>query len=205
MAESINCVALDFETTGFMRGQDAEPWQLGMIRVENGRPAADSQFETLLQLPAPPPTRPGQVGEIAPTFITGSADLTARWPELKSWWTATPLAAHNVATEKNLLERVAPLHSFGPWIDTLTLSKCAYPTLESHALGDVCARLNLLEQVEELCPGRSVHDALYDAVACAVLLEHLIHLPAWSDCSLDDLVRMKPRQYYKQRSKKGPR
>jgi DNA polymerase III epsilon subunit-like protein len=56
--------------------------------------------------------------------------------------------------------------------------------------------------VETLCPGRAAHDALYDAVACAVLLEHLLHLPAWTQCSLDTLVHMKPVTYYKKRSKK---
>jgi len=200
-ADSIHCVALDFETTGFTRGEDAEPWQLGMIRVSAGRPDTESHYETLLKLPPLPRTRSGTAGEIAPSYSTGSSQLTSQWPELKTWWTGTPLAAHNIATEKNMLERIAPLQSFGPWIDTLVLSKCAYPNLKSHALGDVCEKLKLLDRIETMCPGRSVHDALYDATACAVLLEHLVHLPAWSSCSLDHLVNMKPKTYYKRRKR----
>lgn len=201
-SEPIDCVVLDFETTGFVRGENAEPWQLGMIKIENGRPVDGSQYETVFSLPPLPTNRSGIAGEVASAYKTGTSQFTSRWPELKTWWTGTPLAAHNIATEKNLLERIAPMQCFGPWIDTLVMSKCAYPKLKSHALGDICEQLKLLDTIENLCPGRSVHDALYDAAACAVLLEHLLHLPAWVDCGIEDLVRMKPTTYYSIRRKK---
>ena len=49
--------------------------------------------------------------------------------------------------------------------DTLRLAKARYPRLPSYALGDLCAALGLVPQIA----GRTWHDGLYDAVACANL------------------------------------
>ncbi|MBQ3289207.1 MAG: hypothetical protein IJH50_07345, partial [Kiritimatiellae bacterium] len=75
------------------------------------------------------------------------------------------LVAHNIATERTILTRVAPLTPWGPWTDTLRLAKARYPRLPSYALGDLCAMFGIVPEIE----GRTWHDGLYDAVACARL------------------------------------
>ncbi|OQC21366.1 MAG: hypothetical protein BWX70_03231 [Verrucomicrobia bacterium ADurb.Bin070] len=64
----------------------------------------------------------------------------------------------------------------------------AYPSLVSNALDEVTDALNLRARVEALCPGRGAHDALYDACACAALLEHVLALPGWERVTVDALA-----------------
>jgi DNA polymerase-3 subunit epsilon len=79
------------------------------------------------------------------------------------------LVAHNIACEKTILTRIAPLTKWGPWVDTLKLAKARYPKLPSYALGDLCGMFGCVPQM----PGRTWHDGLYDAVACAMLAMRL--------------------------------
>jgi DNA polymerase-3 subunit epsilon len=62
----------------------------------------------------------------------------------------------------------------GPWVDTLQLSRAAWPELTSHALGDLCEHWQLTSQVSKLIERKTWHDALYDATASLVILEYLI-------------------------------
>jgi len=48
--------------------------------------------------------------------------------------------------------------------------------------------------VQSLAPGRSPHDALYDAIGCAALLEHLFTLPGWGTAPLDTLIQAQSRR-----------
>ena len=50
--------------------------------------------------------------------------------------------------------------------------------------------LGLKRRVETLCPKRKAHDALYDAVASAMLLEHLVEQPGWGNVTVAELVSM---------------
>lgn len=75
------------------------------------------------------------------------------------------LVAHNTACEKTILTRLAPLTKWGPWTDTLRLAKARYPKLPSYRLGDLCETLGCVPEFE----GRTWHDGLYDAIACANL------------------------------------
>jgi DNA polymerase-3 subunit epsilon len=181
---------LDFETTGAVRGWPVEPWQVGMVRLRNGRVAAEERREHLLRVAADRPFNPRAPGRHARLRreLAQAPDLPSLWPELEPWVAGVPLAAHNVGTERGVLERAAPLHRFGPWIDTLRLTRKAYPQLASAALEDVAATLHLQPRLDELIAGRAPHDALYDAVACALLLEHFLALPGWEDVTVRALV-----------------
>lgn len=95
------------------------------------------------------------------------------WPELSAFLEGVPLVAHNASTERTILERYAPLTAFGPWFDTLRIVRRFWPTLESYALGDIIGTFGLKAKVDALCPGRTWHDALYDACAGAVLFSYV--------------------------------
>ena len=181
---------LDFETTGAVRGWPVEPWQVGMVRLCNGRATAEACREQLLRVAADRPFNaraPGRHARLREE-LAQAPDLPALWPELESWVVGVPLAAHNIGTERGVLERAAPLHRFGPWIDTLRLTRKAYPQLASAALEDVVAALQLQPRLEALIAGRAPHDALYDAFACALLLEHFLALPGWEQVTVQALV-----------------
>lgn len=189
-AREVSITVLDFETTGAVRGWPVEPWQIGLVQLRQGVVALDARREQLLQVAADRPFNPRAPGRHARLRheLSQAPDLPTLWPELEPWLVGVPLAAHNIGTERSVLERAAPLHRFGPWIDTLRLTRRAYPQLASAALEDVVAALQLQARLDALVPGRAAHDAFYDAVACALLLEHFLALPGWGDVTVQALA-----------------
>src|SRR5574344_292067 len=162
------CLAVvDFETTGSVAGYPVEPWQIGVVRMRDGKIRADEAFESLLRVGDRPfnPRAPGRHAQLRAKLAVAPTPGEL-WPELTAWVAGVPLVAHNAGTERSVLTRLAPLHRMGPWIDTLALSRHAFPALASKALEDVTAALGVDGRVRALCPGRDAHDALYDAFAC---------------------------------------
>lgn len=177
---------LDFETTGSVPGFDTEPWQVGAVVFENGRVVPQKCFESLIRVDVNRPFNayaPGMHHKIRDQ-IAAAPEVFKVWKELEGWVTRIPLVAHNIAVEKKFLRKMAPMHRFGPWLDTLKLARQAWPDAPSHALGNLIDGLGLLDRVRTCCPVGAPHDALYDAVACAVLLEHILSLPGWSELEI---------------------
>lgn len=182
---------VDFETTGFVEGLPAEPWQLGLVRVSQGRIDPLESFESLLYVAERPfnPMVPGR-HMLLRHEIAAAPDLYELWDQLEPWLCNTPVVAHNIGTERSILEQLLPMHSIGPWVDTLKMVRHAYPDLESKALSDVIHQLGLWEYVKQLCPDREPHDALFDAFACAALLEHFLTLPGWEQVTVEALCEI---------------
>jgi DNA polymerase-3 subunit epsilon len=179
---------IDFETTGSVPGYRVEPWQVGIVRVEDGQ-VCGGGFESLLRVGERPfnPRAPGRHAQLrAQLAVAPTADELL--DVFSGWLTGVPLVAHNVGTERGVLARMAPLHRFGPWVDTLALARHAYPQLASKSLEDVTDALGLAAQVQALCPGREAHDAFYDATACAVLFAHFLSLPGWEHVTVEALA-----------------
>lgn len=174
---------LDFETTGSVPGFDTEPWQVGAVRLVNGKVDSSQTFESLIRVDINRPFNayaPGKHHKLR-AEVAAAPEISKVWKKLEGWVSGVPLAAHNVAVEKKFLRQMAPMHRFGPWIDTLALARQAWPKAPSHKLEDLIAGLSLEPRIREICPGGESHDALYDAVACAVLLEHLFAQPGWQN------------------------
>ncbi|HMP73088.1 MAG TPA: exonuclease domain-containing protein [Kiritimatiellia bacterium] len=182
-------VAIDFETTGVVSGFGDDPWQIGMVRLRGGRVMMEETYERLLGVGDRPfnPMAPGQHHRLREALRTAPR-LEELWHEVESWWVGGALVAHNAAVERRVVNRVAPLHGIGPWIDTLALARRVYPGLASHKLEDVLVGLGLMARVCDVCPGRTVHDALFDAVGCGMILEHILLLPGWREAEVEDLA-----------------
>ena len=148
-------LAIDFETTGYENGAVNEPWQLGYARVRDGEIVETG--ERFFKVSQPGFERPEAERTLLESFPDWAPLLVGR-----------RLVAHNIATERTILTRVAPLTKWGPWTDTLKLAKARYPRMKSYALGDLAAVFGLVPSAEEL-PDRTWHDGLYDAVVCARL------------------------------------
>jgi DNA polymerase III epsilon subunit-like protein len=189
---------IDFETTGVVGSLPSEPWQVGMVRMTGGRVDCSRQFESLLRVGDRPfnPKAPGNHHKRREQ-IASAPTMGELWPELRPWWLDGPLGAHNVSVEKNIVCAAAPMHRPGPWIDSLKLARIAYPRLESHSLGNLLERLDLLERTRECCPGREPHDALFDAVGCAFLLEWLLSLDGWKNVTIAQLEAAQPEAYHR--------
>ena len=182
--------AIDFETTGTVPGWPVEPWQIGLCEIscEGG---VTGGFSSLLGVPAERPFNrfaPGRHALIREELAL-SPTLPEIWDELAPRLIGIPLVAHNVGTERTMLRKAAPLHALGPWIDTLKLSRIVAPGLASYALGDVISHFGLTNVVDAACPGLSAHDAYYDAVACGLLLLHILSLPGWNGVTVGQLVQ----------------
>ena len=146
--------AIDFETTGFENGATNEPWQLGIAVVRGGEIVETREFFFDVEGAPARAHEADALGTLQSSFETWQPHLAGR-----------RLVAHNIATERTILTRVAPLTPWGPWTDTLRLAKARYPRLPSYSLGDLCAMFGIVPEIE----GRTWHDGLYDAVACARL------------------------------------
>ena len=186
-------VSLDFETTGTVKGCANEPWQLGLVGIGSGaegpEPVAATRWETWLHVPADRPFSPRAPGRWAElrADLAAAPTLADLWPEIVARLVGVPLVAHNAGTERTILTRAAPLTPFGPWIDTLKLVRKFWPLMDSYALGDVVRTFGLQARVDALCPGRTWHDALYDACAGAVVLCHVMKMVKAE--SYEDLCR----------------
>lgn len=189
-ARNTRITAIDFEGTGAVKGWPDEPWQIGLVTLHEGRVVAESAFECLLQIGDRPFNRyaPGRHAERRAQMKTAMT-LPALWPTLRPHLEGTVLAAHNVATEMRYLTTAFPLHPPRIEFDTLKLVRRIYPALHCYRLEGLLERLCLTPRVQQLAPGREPHDALYDAIGCAVLLEHVLTLPGWGDSSVEMLVQ----------------
>jgi DNA polymerase III subunit epsilon len=164
--------AIDFESAGAARGMTDQPVQVGLASwsAEGGH-AGD--FVSYLFTDQPVQWSARKVHGIGPEHLSGAPTLLSLWPELRSRLAGAVVVAHGKGTEKRFL-RAFPGHGFGPWIDTLLLSRAAWPELGDHSLGALCATHGLAGRVAQRVPGRGWHDALFDATASLVLLEHLL-------------------------------
>ncbi|HEY5654163.1 MAG TPA: 3'-5' exonuclease [Pontiella sp.] len=183
---------LDYESTGSVQGFSNEPWQIGMVSLKGGKIDPNSLYESFLNVS---PNRP--FNYYAPgrhTLLRNELSIAPTpqelWPHIMSRLTDIPLCAHNVATEKKFSRAMAPMHRFGPWIDTLKISRKVWPGCTSYALEDLVDLFGLGSRINKLCPNREAHDALYDAVASAMLLEYLLEQPGWGSITVGELASM---------------
>jgi DNA polymerase III epsilon subunit-like protein len=68
------------------------------------------------------------------------------------------------------------MHGFGPWVDTLTLSRKILPGRPSYALSDLVGELGLEEEARTHLPDFRWHEALSDSLASLLLLRKLIEV-----------------------------
>lgn len=125
-----------------------------------------------------------KVHGIGPEHLADAPSLLSLWPELKRRMAGAVVVAHGKGTEKRFL-RAFPGHGFGPWVDTLLLARAAWPHLPDHSLGALCESHGLTPVIKALVPGKSWHDALFDAAASLVLLEHLVGAQSLADHEVD--------------------
>lgn len=198
--------AIDFESTGLTPGYPDEPWQIGLVPFElRGGPGprfdseaagdSDAPLDAWLHIaPDRPfnPYAPGRHAEVRPQ-LAAAAPFPEQWPAISPRIARGQiLVAHNASTEKKFLARLAPLTPFPRWIDTLAVARAAFPGLSSYTLADVVTAANLRPALDALLPGRTWHDALFDALACAVFLRWLLFQPGWSAVPLAKLERLVP-------------
>ena len=164
--------AIDFESAGAAPGETDQPVQIGIVRV-NSLFGAEEIFTSYIACERPVRWSAAKVHGITTETLRGAPYFHELWGDLRRLLSGCVVLGHNPSTEKRFLG-VFPGHGFGPWLDTLALTRKALPTLPDHALGTVCDALGITPEVSALVPGKSWHDALYDAAGSLALLRALI-------------------------------
>lgn len=196
-----NCrfTAIDFESAGATRGKTDQPVQVGLACWSPATGHHDS-FVSYLHTDQPILWAAQKVHGIGPEHLAGAPALLSLWPEFKNRLGGAMVVAHGKGTEKRFL-RAFPGHGFGPWLDTLLLARAAWPELPDHSLGTVCEGHGLSESIRVLVPGKSWHDALFDAVASLVLLAYLIESHALADHPVAALLQPDTSRWHQSRRK----
>ena len=151
---------LDFETTGKVDGYLDEPWQIGLVQIKDGKIDQDSMYSGFLYIGDRPFNRyaPGRHEQLREK-LRHAPKLRELWPELSHRLLEIPLVAQNISTEKKILHSYFPLHKFGPWIDTLKISRSIFPQATNHKLESIITYYNFQNKLDQLCVNREYHDA----------------------------------------------
>ena len=163
--------AIDFESAGIRRGGTEVPVQIG-IALMRFQEISES-FTSFLFTDEPITWAAQKVHGIRTRDLAGAPRLLELWPEVRRLLENRWLVAHGSATERRFL-RAFPFHGFGPWVDTLKLSRAVWPGQKSFALGDLILDLGLEDDIRNALPGFRWHDALSDAMASLVLLRRVV-------------------------------
>ncbi len=178
--------AIDFESAGAARGMTDNPVQVGLSTWSADGGHRDA-FVSFLYTDQPVQWSARKVHGIGPAQLADAPTLLSLWPELRQRLDGALVVAHGKGTEKRFL-RAFPGHGFGPWIDTLLLARAAWPDQPDHSLGAICDACGLASSVSSLIPGKSWHDALFDAAASLFLLEHLVNALDLHDQPVETLL-----------------
>lgn len=168
-------VALDFETTGTVKGYPNEPWQLGMVAFDPATGRISELWETYFRVSPDRPFSPHAPGRWAKIRdkLAAAPGVYEVWPEIAKRIIGAELVAHNAGTERTMLTKIAPITRLGPWHDTLKIVKERYSNIDKLGLSDLAESFAVADEVRKLLPNRTWHDALFDAAATAAIFTKL--------------------------------
>jgi DNA polymerase-3 subunit epsilon len=186
--------AIDFESAGIRRGSTEVPVQIGIALMQQLE--ISENFGSFLFTDQPITWAARKVHGICAKDLAGAPRFADLWPEIHRLLQNRWLVAHGSATERRFL-RAFPFHGFGPWVDTLKLSRAVWPEKKSFALGDLIRDLSLEEELRTVFPQFRWHDALSDAMASLVLLRRVVAAAKISAENADILLRPDATEYHR--------
>ena len=194
-----DCVftGIDFESAGAEPGHTDVPVQIGLANwsVDKG---FHQPWMSYLHTDRDITWGAQRVHGITTDDLRDAPPFLSLWPELKARLGGKILCAHACGTEKRFL-RSFPGHGFGPWVDTLNLSKAGFPSLKRHNLGASSEHAGIVENLDALIPEKTWHDALYDAAASVLLLAHYITVHSLEDQTIEHLTQPDKSNYLRNR------
>jgi DNA polymerase-3 subunit epsilon len=190
--------AIDFESAGIRRGGTDVPVQIGIALMRSLE--FSESFTSFLCTDQPITWAAHKVHGICARDLAGAPPLLELWPEIRRLLENRWIVAHGSATERRFL-RAFPFHGFGPWVDTLKLSRALWPEKKSFALGDLIGDLGLEEELHKALPAFRWHDALSDAVASLVLLRRVVAEANLRTEEVEILLRPDDSHYHRLKAK----
>ena len=184
----ITFAGLDFESAGERPNEAGVPVQIGIASMRNLEPLSDTFYRSYLHAARPVTWAARKMHGIKDGDLKDAPEFLSLWPELQQRLEGRWIVAHGAGTEKRYL-RTFPMHGFGPWVDTLTLSRKILPGRSSYALSDLAGELALEVEARTMLPDFRWHEALSDALASLLLLRKLIELSGIADHPAEVLLQ----------------
>ena len=133
-----NIIVLDTETTGLSQKSCALT-QISAMRLEKGKSVADSKwFTTFVNPHQPIPPEIEELTHIYARDVAAAPDAKVAVNRLAAFVDGAPIIAHNASFDKGFVEAAkegSPVST--RWVDTLALSRIAFPSLATHKLSDL--------------------------------------------------------------------
>lgn len=171
LPDEMTFTAFDFETTGLSSRRD-RICEIGAVRFTL-KGGTEATFQSLVNPGVPIGAGASAVSGITDAMLVEAPALESQFPLFLQFIAGTVVVAHNLPFDAKFLWRQAarmdlPLPPLAG-VDTLPLSRKAFPGMPDHKLQNLARRLGLEQE--------QGHRALEDAVICRDLfrksLEHL--------------------------------
>jgi DNA polymerase-3 subunit epsilon len=168
--EELTFTVFDTETTGMVPAKGAKLVEIAAVKIEPGLVLnLKNRFETLIDPECEIPYSAYAVHGISRQMVCGKPVAEVVVPEFVSFTENTIVIAHNAGFDCKFINYV--LDSCGieavpaKVMDTIGLSKVAFPGLKSYSLDNLMSELEL----EVPVPATYRHRALFDAAHTALL------------------------------------
>lgn len=194
----LSFAGIDFESARLKNSRGDEPVQIGIAVFSpssSASPSLEICWKSYLKPSGAVFSGPGLSDA---SVLDDAPDFLSLWPKIRQSLHGRILVAHGAGTEKRFL-RAFPGHGFGPWIDTLRLSRAVLPSTPSHSLGDLCSTLDIEPHLRQLLPDTTWHDALFDAIAALLLLRKLTEISGANLSDIATLSRPAIEKYFRSR------
>lgn len=142
-------IVIDVETTG-LSPDDDRIIEVAAVKCENDR-IVDS-FRSLINPGRRIPSKVTKLTGIKNTDVAGAPDMDTVAPELSEFIDNLPLVAHNANFDIKFIAnsfKRAGVSKGMLYIDTLALSRSAYPNIPNHKLSTLINELGLLDHEQE--------------------------------------------------------
>ncbi len=156
-----------------MPGHTDVPIQVGVAVMHRDAIAPEGLFRSYIHTDRPVTWQASRVHGIRKSDLRGAPAMADLWDPLHSLLHGRVIVSHHASTEKRYLG-LFPLHPFGPWVDTLEVSRRLYPGLEDYTLGGLLRLFRIEDELQHLCPDWQYHDACYDAAGALILLRFMV-------------------------------
>ena len=184
-ANQLYC-GIDFEGSGASKTLKDAPVQIGTAFLEPNKtiiPALDSHINPGRRITS----HAYRIHKIGYKEVINAPKIYSFYKDIKEASEKAIFVAHSTSTEKRYLKAAFPLLRIS-WIDTLTIARYAYPNIKSHKLENCFALTNKEEELRKLLPNKNWHDAIFDATASLLFLQHCLNLPGWEEITTLQLM-----------------
>lgn len=162
-------VVFDIETTGLDKKTNGVT-EIGAVKVENG--VIVDRWSTFVDPERHIPEEITDLTGISDKMVAGADPISVQLPKFIEFCRGCVLVAHNAEFDIGFMKQKAAENDIEfdfPYLDTLMLAKCMFPTLHNYKLDTITNHLNVILENHH----RAVDDAKATADAFVRMIEQL--------------------------------